>query len=277
MQDLFFRHVRNCLHPCQHVSPRQYKTREERQRGDKMSPRWVDQTFVQRFPSLYKDTPCAHNGTLADELGRQRLQSLFGAHAWAVRGQKAQLGNSFGQSRRRRRSRRRGRGKGSRRRKGKGGGNLFIIQAEKEKEREGELLRGREEKKGRLNTLWGRQWRMNYSGSAPVRARAEKTEVFYLQNVLFLGSPWKELAASLNHNGGLWQPFTCCWGMRARPPKACAYTTCKEKKKRKHRERATIRRSSWWSVTVVPFLIKKKVELMLLKYNHGDSVILVFL
>lgn len=80
-----------------------------------MSPRWVDQTFVQRFPARHKDTPRAHNGTLADELGRQRAESLFEAHAWAARGQKASLETALAAA--------------------KEEGNLFIIQPE---EKEGE-------------------------------------------------------------------------------------------------------------------------------------------
>ena len=73
---------------------------------DKMSPRWVDQTFVQRFPSPDKDTPRAHNGTLTDELGRQKRVSPFGAHAWAARGQKASLETALAAAKRRRRRRR---------------------------------------------------------------------------------------------------------------------------------------------------------------------------
>lgn len=96
-----------------------------------MSPRWVDQTFVQRFPSPHKDTPCAHNGMLKDELGRQKRESLFGAHAWAARWQKASLETALASV--------------------KEGGSLFIIQSEKKKGR-GELLH----RKAGQNTLWGR-------------------------------------------------------------------------------------------------------------------------
>lgn len=96
-----------------------------------MSPRWVDQTFVQRFPTPHKDTPRAHNGTLRDELGRQRRESLFEAHAWAAREQKASLETALAGA--------------------KEEGNLFIIQSEKKKGR-GELLH----RKARQNTLWGR-------------------------------------------------------------------------------------------------------------------------
>lgn len=99
--------------------------------GDKMSPRWVDQTFVLRFPTPHNDTPRAHNGTLRDELGRQRRKSLFGAHAWAARGQKASLETALAAA--------------------KEEGNLFIIQSKRKKGR-GELLH----RKARQNTLWGR-------------------------------------------------------------------------------------------------------------------------
>lgn len=112
-------------------------------RGDKMSPRWVDQTFVQRFPARHNDTPRAHNGTRRDELGRQRRESLFGAHAWAARGQKDSLETALAAA--------------------KEGGSLFIIQSKEkrraERERGEELLRRkgrRRKKKARQNTLWGR-------------------------------------------------------------------------------------------------------------------------
>lgn len=101
-----------------------------------MSPRWVDQTFVQRFPSPHKGTPRAHNGTLRDELGRQRRESLFGAHAWAARGQKASLETALAGAKEEE-------------------GNLLIIQPEKEKKmwgERGELLH----RKAQRRTLWGR-------------------------------------------------------------------------------------------------------------------------
>lgn len=100
-------------------------------RGDKMSPRWVDQTFVQRFPAPHNDAPRAHNGTLRDELGRQRRKSLFGAHAWAARGQRASFETALAAA--------------------KEEGNLFIIQSKRKKGR-GERLH----RKARQNTLWGR-------------------------------------------------------------------------------------------------------------------------
>lgn len=63
--------------------------------------------------------PRAHNGTLRDELGRQRRESLFGAHAWAARGQKASLETALAGAK-------------------EVEGNLLIIQPEKEKNVGGE-------------------------------------------------------------------------------------------------------------------------------------------
>lgn len=118
-------------------------------RGDKMSPRWVDQTFVQRFPAPHNDAPRAHNGTLRDELGRQRRKSLFGAHAWAARGQRASFETALAAA--------------------KEEGNLFIIQSKRKKGR-GELLH----RKARQNTLWGRNegWIIQGGSGTVQRARS---------------------------------------------------------------------------------------------------------
>lgn len=68
---------------------------------------------------------------LKDELGRQKRESLSGAHAWAARWQKASLETALAAT--------------------KEEGNLFIIQPEKKKGR-GERLH----RKAQQNTLWGR-------------------------------------------------------------------------------------------------------------------------
>lgn len=117
-----------------------------------MSPRWVDQTFVQRFPSPHKSTPRAHNGTLRDELGKQRRESLFGAHAWAARGQKASLETALAGAKEEE-------------------GNLLIIQPEKKKKGSGLGGRRASAQKSPTTHIMRSQWRMNYSGSAPARFR----------------------------------------------------------------------------------------------------------
>lgn len=91
-----------------------------------------------------------------------------------------QLGNSFGRS-------------------------LFIIQSEgRERRRRGEAS---PQRKARQNTLWGPQWRMNYSGSAARPQPPGENGRFHLQNVPF----WfllKNATAIHGDNGGLGNPFT---------------------------------------------------------------------
>lgn len=151
-----------------------------------MSPRWVDQTFVQRFPSVHKDTPRAHNGTREDELDRQRRESLFGAHAWAARGQKASLETALAAA--------------------KEEGNLFIIQSQRKKGRA--ELRHR---KARQNTLWGRnegwiiQGALRHGLEGPFTE--EKMAVFTYKMFPIWGR-LKSPTAIQNDNWGLWNPLT---------------------------------------------------------------------